>query len=730
MDQVEHDLWVSFREAQVMEHTDARTALLEEVVFRADIGDVRRATFLSRRLLADAYRLDGRWDEVFRLFRECLAEYDHRPERFERDDEAALLVWYAWLVACMVDFPDMSLAEITAALDDVERRFRAAGLGLHEVHAARREVAAHVGDWETAEHAYQRWVATADVTDDDRWLVLTAVEQLLARGDAARACELARPVLEDPSAVDPVVVRARSLVLLPTARAGDLAQAAVLYRRLLRGMAGEFHSLEDHGRIVEFCALTGNEDAGVDWLGPMTGFEQRRRPFATMDFATSVAVLAGRLVAIGRGETELDLGDDPNSAAFGVLAERMRGLALDLADRFDRRNGTSTQGDRVRARLAARPLADHVRLSPTNRRPLPTRPPAGLTTSAMLDRAEWHDLRCEPDEARACLAVPDDLPEPLAARLAELRAKFFQDEETEARLRWAAEVHHAHGDLRRWHLNHAWLGLLVVHLGRAAEGLALTSDAVAGLRVLGDDTDCAWGEHWLVHVLAGLGRMTEADEALRRGLRHAGDDLLARGSLLLLEATLFPERVGAARAALEAFVAGDVPEKALEALALLENAGRWQDLVDPLPDWVVERGDRLAGRLRYLRAVTLIEAGRTADAVEDLNEAIGQASLRPPGATVEQWFQLAHANHAAGLHEDAVDAGLRAANWLDHLRDTEDASWAEWADRARYVVAESYRLLGDDRAALREYRRLSDGDGPLAAAAFVAGSRLLETAEG
>jgi hypothetical protein len=67
-----------------------------------------------------------------------------------------------------------------------------------------------------------------------------------------------------------------------------------------------------------------------------------------------------------------------------------------------------------------------------------------------------------------------------------------------------------------------------------------------------------------------------------------------------------------------------------------------------------------------------------------------------------------------------------AANWLDHLWDSEDVGWADWADQARYPAAESYRLLGDRRAALREYRVLANGQGALAATAFVTATALME----
>ncbi|ONI80483.1 hypothetical protein ALI22I_45090 [Saccharothrix sp. ALI-22-I] len=728
---MESELWFSLREAQAMEHTEARTALLEDTVGRADRADVPRLMYLSRRLLADAYRVDGRWEQVYRLLRECLEGYDRRPARFAPADEIDLLHWYAWLVECMVDFPDYSIDDIREAQHAVEHRFTTAGLDWHEIYAGRRGVAAHFGDWAVADRAYFQWRATAPTDQDDRWLHVTGIDHFLARGDdesLARAHALAAPMLADPTVSDDSLVQVRCLMLLPLARAGAWYEATMAYRRLRRGMEGEFHSLEQHGLVIEFCALTGNAAAGVDWLASMRGFEERQRPFATMEYATAVAVLADALVREGRGDTALDLGaDDPNSVPFHVVARRMRRLALDLADRFDRRNGDSRQSDRVRARLAASPLTDFLPLGPTSRPALPMLPSPGLSDEALLDRAHWHDLRCEPDEARACLTgLSDDLPEHLDARLVELRAKFFQSADTEPALRRAAEVHRRYGDERRALLNQCWLGLWIAHDGRTEEGVMVTADAVARLRDLGDDSDCAWGEHWLAHVLIGQGRHAEALEALSRGRQHASaaGDLLALGTLLILEGVIRPS-AATARAALETLIAAGVPEKALEAVEQLRNLDAHEPVLDRLLADPPRNADRLLGHLRYLRACALIDAGRVADAVDDLNEAIGQAAQRG-GDTAEQWYQLVHAAHAAGRHEDAVDAGLRAANRLDHLRDTEDAAWADSADRARYLVADSYRRLGDYRAALREYRRLADGHGALSASAFLAGTALLE----
>lgn len=711
------DLWLSLRVADAMEHGTERTSLLADAVRTADRLREPRAAFRSRRMLADAHRLDGRWDRMRSLFYECLDAYDQRRWQFDRDDEAELLGWYAWVVECMVDFPDLSLAEIRAALKGVERRYTAAGLPWHEVYSAQRGIAAHLGDWTAASEAHLRWVATAPTDADDRWLDVATIDHYLCQGETVQARKIAAAMLDDPVSSDEPIVLARCLMLLPLASAGEWELAALTFRRIRRGMSGEFYSLEHLGRVIEFLGLTGNALAGIDWLAVMEGFEARKRPFATMEFAVSAAVLASALVRAGRGDTVLDLGpDDPNTLPLRALARRMRRLALDLAEQFDRRNGNTFQSERIRTRLAAEPITGFLPLEPTSRPPLNLLPPSGLSDEDLLTRAEWHDLRCEADEARACLTVvSDDLPPYLNARLVELRAKFFQSEETEPALRYAIDVYYQHGDQPRALLAECWLSLWTAYTGRPDEAVASAMTAVEQLRRSGDDTSCAWGEYWLAYLFASQGAHADALDALTRGQRHAqaASDYLALGTLLILDTTLRPA-LATATAALDALIAARAPEKALEALEQLTHHDGYLEVVENILAAPPVGMARLIGRLRYLRARSLHDP---AHSVDDFTEAIGQAALRGED-TAEQWHQLAQANHAAGRYEDAVDASQRAAELLDPQSDARD--------QASYLLADSYRHLGDHRAALREYRRLADGDGSLAAQAFVAGTALLE----
>lgn len=588
------DLWADYHAVLGLPHSAERTEQLEAIVWHADVHDVPRLTFLSRQALAEAHRADGRWDLIWPLLTTCLEEHQHRPERFV-EDEPNLLGWYAWLIACLVDFPDRSLDEINAARADLERRTG------RTVHMVRRAIAVHVGDWAQAEEELQH-------EERDEWWDIHRIEILLGRGDDELAVRVAAPLLDDPDVFSERLVRLRSMMLLPLARQQKWDEAVVAYRRLVRGLAEVEGWLEDFGRLGEFCARTGNLSEGTQWWAP--DFESRRRPFATMEYAASASVLARRL------------GWD--------AGPQLQALATDLAARFDERNGTSTCGDRIRATLSAEPKIDFLPIYPWSPPPVPS-PPEGLGDEELLDRTELHDLRCEPDEARACLAqVSDDLPQPLRARRDEMRARFFQTEETPDVIRRAIRTYLQHGDRGRAELSRCWLGLWIAQ-DDAAEGVEIVKRAVRALHDIGEGQ--AWGEYWLAYTLIGLGQHHEPMLAIARGKLRA-DDPLVLGSLQLLEARLMD---APPYEAYETFTSGGVPEKAREALYQLPEAAEL-----------------------------------------DLNDVVGHAQLRGT-ATGEHWYRLMELNFAAERYEDAIDAGLRAAPWLEE-------AW--------HLIAECYRRSG------------------------------------
>ncbi|WP_409497063.1 hypothetical protein [Amycolatopsis sp. cmx-11-12] len=504
--------------------------------------------------------------------------------------------------------------------------------------------------------------------------------------------------------------------LVPLAAAGKHAEAASTYRWVTRASTGAPRRYGDHALRLEFCALTGNEHTGFDLLSLLDGVGDHADAIGRMEFFASAALLTRRLIETGYGETRFVLNGPYDGLSLRLLHRRMRAAAFVEAEELDEEDHTDYLTEHVKRKMTAKPVAEFVPLLPSALPRVPILPPPDLSAEELVIRAEIHNHRSEAEEARACLAAIGTVGDEIAPRLAELRAIFFQDGDTEERLRRAAAGFRRYRDETRFLLNQCWLGLWLVFDDQAETGVALTTVAAARLRAGTDDHAACWGEYWLAHVLSGQGRTPEAYEALRRGAeraREAGDPLL-HGTLLCLDASLRngdgedpATALELAQAATDAFIVGNVGEKAVEAVEQVriayERAGSLDELdvfVEHLLATLPDGGpERLRGHLRQLRALSLIGTGRFAEAVDDAYVSLGVAASRGKD-TAEQWYVLVTALHGAGRYDEVLDVAPRTIDLLTGLPD--------WGHRCRWMYADSYRALGESSRAFNEYAVLAE----------------------
>ncbi|MFD5247938.1 hypothetical protein ACFWIW_25595 [Amycolatopsis sp. NPDC058340] len=504
--------------------------------------------------------------------------------------------------------------------------------------------------------------------------------------------------------------------LVPLAAAGKYAEAASTYRWVTRASSGDPLRYGDHALRLEFCALTGNEHTGLDLLSLLDGVGDHSDAVGRLEFFASAALLTRRLTETGYGDIPFVLNGPYDGVPLSRLHERMRAAAFVEAEELDGREHTGYFTGYAERKMAAKPVAEFVPLLPSALPRVPILPPPGLSAEELVIRAEIHNHRCEPEEARACLDAIESVPDEIEPRLSELRAIFFQGEGTEERLRDAAAGFRRQGDEIRFLLNQCWLGLWLVFDDQAETGVALTTVAAARLRAGTDERAACWGEYWLAHVLSGQGRTSEAYEALRRGAeraRAAGDPLL-HGTLLCLEASLRngdgedpAATLELARAATDAFIVGNVGEKAVEAVEQVRIAYERTGSLDELDVFVelllatlpVGGPERLRGHLRHLRALSLIGTGRFAEAVDDAYASLGVAASKGKD-TAEHWYVLVTALHGAGRYDEVLDVAPRAIALL--------AASPDWGHRCRWMYADSYRALGESSRAFNEYAVLAE----------------------
>jgi hypothetical protein len=345
---------------------EGQQAAMQDVVRHADAGGYRRLAFDARRRLASAYQVDRQWDKAFPLFSRCLSDHDRQPGGLGPEEDLELREWYAFMVTSMAEFPEVTLDQIRGALADVEQRFKAGGHSLREVYSTRRWIAMLAGDWYEEQRCYRLWHAAGGPVPGNVWDFEAEVERLVLRGDDARALALAAPVLAGQMVFTQPAAPILCLMLMPLARAGQLQLAAACYHRARRelGASGP-HRYEYSGMLHEFCALTGNPYQGLaDMKARVRGFYTLNRPNGKMEYATSLAVLCRYLTAVGAGGRTVTGANPGQQVVIGALAGEAWRIAMDLAARFDQRNGTPWQGNRIRARLAAAPVVSFLPLAP------------------------------------------------------------------------------------------------------------------------------------------------------------------------------------------------------------------------------------------------------------------------------------------------------------------------------------------------------------------------------
>ncbi|MDX3749950.1 tetratricopeptide repeat protein [Streptomyces sp. AK08-02] len=660
----------------------ARNARAEQLLVEAERLNIPLAVIEALGHQLKAYNYSSEKDRMFVPFARLLRMWDERPEDFDEYEVHTLHWVFKWMTTGMLDQPHIPLASIEKWLGEMEHRYRLAGHSERAVRSAEFSVAAHVGDLPRAERAYAAWLAA----DRDSMADCHACELhsqgwwRTERGADAEALDLWRPVLEGEftCAHEPHTVLASSLG--PLLRLGRLDEARAHHLRgfrLVRPMESMRAAYADH---VEFCALTGNEARALELLAERPAyFTDSGQPRSQMDFLAAVALLMDRLTDLGMG-TQSVPGPAGRAWTADELAVHARAEALSLSARFDLRNGTSSVGDGVRARMDQAPLVVRLPLGVRAARgvPAPRRAPAESLVApdavekqavapddlpALLSDARRMSHALLPHAMEAWAAVwraaeGVDLPAADRAEIVDHRAMEGGPEGI-ALFERAAELYAEAGDP----------GEALAARARAAYARALDGDLDAALEAVSEPyeavlalySDESTGVRQAAAVLMGRARilmrrveedgtdqfLAAAENAVRELLAlvdgHAGDDvrLASRGAeaqaMLGELATRTGDLAGAAELftwATDAFVAAGLPWFAVEYEARL--AGLAHHLGD------------IAGAERALRGA--LEHGGA------YLEAAGQAQLN---------LQLAEILGARDEVGEAADRALEAAHWAD-----------------------------------------------------------------
>ncbi|MGV9341631.1 tetratricopeptide repeat protein [Streptomyces sp. NPDC003688] len=679
----------------------ARNARAEELLTEAEKLGIPLAVIEALGHQLNVYNYSSEKDRMFVPFARLLRMWDERPEDFDAYEAHSLHWVFKWMSAGMLGQPHIPLASVETWLGEMENRYRIAGHSERAVRSAEFSVAAHVGDRARAERAYAAWLAA----DRDSMADCHACELhgqgvwQSELGRDAEALELWRPVLEGEfsCAHEPHQVLGSSL--LPLVRLGRLDEARAHHLRgfrLVRPMESMRDAYADH---VEFCALTGNEARGLELLAQRPAyFTDTGHPRSLLDFLAVVTLLMDRLTGLGLGERQVP-GPAGRTWTARELAGWARAEALELAGRFDARNGTAHVGDQARARMVQEPLVDRlplgvrtVRAAPAPVAAPPEAPavpdPAGLPALLAEARRLSDALRPHATEAWAAVARAAEGVELDARDRAEIADHEAMDRGPEgvALFERAAELYLEAGDP----------GEALAARGRAAYIRALTGDVEPALAATGELYDRALA----LYAEDGTGVRQTASVLLSRArvlMRavHGGAAVLGDAHEPGQEARPDPEAAEAVvrhvreiLALVDGHTGDDVrmAARAAEAHAMLaELAELSGDLEQAVTLFRQATGAFVAAGLPWftpeydVRVAALAHRlGRADETEEALRDALvhGGPYLEPV-ARAQLHLQLAEVTGGRGAAEGAAGHALDAAHWADEAG--ESGTLGAWA---------------------------------------------------
>ncbi|SER71230.1 hypothetical protein [Streptomyces qinglanensis] len=303
---------------------------------------------------------------------------DEDPQAFDSEDAFALLWSLRWAVADLAADPAVPVAEIEEWLTLLAREHDRAGLSRRAVHAREFLVAQRFGDRQRSARAYSAWLAAerdrsadcagCELTWRGRAYAVRAEEaEDAAPGSGAAQDEAAlrmwEPVLRGEYACPhrrPYLLAASLGPLLRLGRAAEARSRHLAGCLLVREAPTGRGALARH---LEFCARTGNEPRGLEILAEQDGtrWEEQQDAPGHQAWMSAVALLMRRLGDLGHAALPVP-GPPGRDWSAASLLEYAAAQALETAERFDRRAGTTGHRAAVRSRLAARPLVPHLPL--------------------------------------------------------------------------------------------------------------------------------------------------------------------------------------------------------------------------------------------------------------------------------------------------------------------------------------------------------------------------------
>ena len=326
-----------------------KVALLDEAIRLADLRqDVERATYLREEFFTAAFDI-GQYERALAEFNTMMAVADKHPDTIGVELMPRLLWLYKWVAEHAHKYTSITKSQIDNMFKDMQRRYEEAGLSMRAIYSLRTRAELEMGQVERAKVDFQKWIdAEEDGSEDCPACELNSyVEFLLWSGDTEQAIAKAKPLLAGKMRCAEVPGITHSLLLVPLLKLGKAEQAAKGHKASFKQMRDNRKFIGHAGQHLQYLALINDFTPAAKLLETRLAWAlETRNGQDKFSFLLGARLLLARLAAQGRKTIKLLLppsfphARDDGQYDTAALAEKFLALASDVANQFDRRNGT------------------------------------------------------------------------------------------------------------------------------------------------------------------------------------------------------------------------------------------------------------------------------------------------------------------------------------------------------------------------------------------------------
>ncbi|QIM18308.1 hypothetical protein G7066_05960 [Leucobacter coleopterorum] len=229
-----------------MPYGTARTSASEAITRRIETEGPKELLAEALLDLVEAYSFSDQGVKSFSAFARTLRLWDESPELFDEGDERNLFWEFKWVAGDLAEYPQISLAQAVAFLDDMERRFELAGHGVSSVRMSRFRWAWHTGHPDTDAFRLEWITGLRDEFEDCR--ACTIGQQVDYFTAAERYDEAVKLGLTQDSSCNIEPTRTWYGIALAALLSGDPDLALTMHKRALA---------TDDGGPTEFASARG-----------------------------------------------------------------------------------------------------------------------------------------------------------------------------------------------------------------------------------------------------------------------------------------------------------------------------------------------------------------------------------------------------------------------------------------------------------------------------------------